>query len=303
MIPTHSIEGLRERFNLHLANVLKKQYSNIEKVNQPLVEAIDYSVTQGGKRIRPLLVYSAALAAGNNHNLEQADDIAVAIEMIHTYSLIHDDLPAMDDDDLRRGMPSCHIKHGEGMAILAGDALQALAFSTLVSSLGTREPINSFAIMDCICRASISMVSGQALDICSAKTPVDELTLRKIHGNKTGALIRASVLSGYYSTLESAKAEKKHTELFASIGESLGLAFQVQDDLLDIAFESTKASGSEEASNEVVGQPSYPAIIGLDKSRQLIDQLHAQAMDLVKQLPSDSNLLKQMCVMLSQRKH
>lgn len=288
--------------------MLKQQCQHIEKVSPPLMATIDYSAQQAGKRIRPLLVYASALAAHSSSNMqsriEQADDIAVAIEMIHAYSLIHDDLPAMDDDDLRRGMPSCHIQHGEALAILAGDTLQALAFSTLVSSLKKREFIPSFTIMDCICRASIAMVSGQALDICSINTPVDEATLRNIHSNKTGALIRASVLTGYYSTVETSqkKTEEKHAEVFLQIGELLGLAFQIQDDLLDLEVETAKL-GKPQGSDKAGNKPTYPAVIGLEKSRQLIDQLHQQAMVLLPQLPGDSHLLRQMCLMLSQRKH
>ena len=303
-----SIESLQQRCNLHLAKVLKQQCKQIEKVSPPLMAAIDYSAQQGGKRIRPLLVYASALAADGSSNvqnrLELADDIAVAIEMIHAYSLIHDDLPAMDDDDLRRGMPSCHVQYGEALAILAGDTLQALAFSTLVSALKKRESINAFTIMDCICRASIAMVSGQALDICSVGSTIDEPTLRNIHSNKTGALIAASVLTGYYSTLGTtqAKAEAQYTELFIRIGELLGLAFQVQDDLLDLEVESAtlgKPQGSDQAGNK----PTYPAVIGLEEAREFIDQLHEQAMSLLHQLPGDSNLLQQVCIMLSQRKH
>ena len=295
---THTIEALQRRINQRIETSITQDYLNIQQVSPPLVEAMTYSLKSTGKRIRPLLVYASAIATGGN--LDLADHCATAIEMIHTYSLIHDDLPAMDDDDMRRGQPSCHIQHGEAIAILAGDALQALAFDQLIMAANTAQPGQLIQLIAIINKASIAMVSGQALDVSSVNLAIDEHTLRIMHTNKTGALISASVVAG---SLCNCQADNGHIDSMKRVGDVLGLAFQIQDDLLDLEQE-TDALGKPQGSDVARNKPTYPAVLGIHQSKELERSLHQQAIEILNTCApeSDTRLLRELCIMLSHRK-
>jgi geranylgeranyl diphosphate synthase, type II len=228
-------------------------------------EAIRYSLFAGGKRVRPILVIAAAEALGSS----TADllPIAGALELIHTYSLIHDDLPAMDDDDFRRGRATCHKVYGETIAILAGDGLLNMAFEVLSDSrrLKAVSAQTLVAIIKEISTASgvYGMVGGQVVDIESEGKEIDFPTLEYIHTHKTGALIRASVRTGALY----AKAGKKQFSALTHYGELVGLAFQIVDDILDITG-SREETGKDEGSDLKKGKQTFPSFYGLDESRR-----------------------------------
>ncbi|SFR04010.1 farnesyl diphosphate synthase [Enterobacter sp. kpr-6] len=255
--------------------------------NTPLVEAMQYGALLGGKRLRPFLVYATGEMFGVS--VQTLDAPAAAVECIHAYSLIHDDLPAMDDDDLRRGQPTCHIKFGEANAILAGDALQTLAFSIL-----TDAPMPEVALRDRLAMVSelaqasgvAGMCGGQALDLEAEGKQVNLEALERIHRHKTGALIRAAVRMGALSAGDKGREALPVLDRFA---ESVGLAFQVQDDILDVVGD-TATLGKRQGADQQLGKSTYPALLGLEqartKARDLIDdarqslaQLAAQSLD------------------------
>lgn len=255
--------------------------------NTPLVEAMHYGALLGGKRLRPFLVYATGQMF--NVSLSTLDAPAAAVECIHAYSLIHDDLPAMDDDDLRRGQPTCHIKYGEANAILAGDALQTLAFSILSDA-----PMPSVAdafrlkMVSELAQASgvAGMCGGQALDLEAEGKQVDLQALERIHRHKTGALIRSAVRLGALSAGEKGLAALPVLDKYA---ECIGLAFQVQDDILDVVGD-TATLGKRQGADQQLGKSTYPALLGLEqaqsKARDLIEEarqsltvLAAQSLD------------------------
>lgn len=249
-----------------------------------LKEAMRYSTLNGGKRVRPLLVYATANALKKaEENNELIDASAAAIECIHAYSLIHDDLPAMDDDDLRRGKPTCHKKFDEATAILAGDALQTLAFEKLSSLSPASRALNLIYELSAASGAN-GMVGGQVLDLL-AEGKTDNLnlsSLEKIHRHKTGALIRASVRMGAIA----AGATDAEINALSAYAESIGLAFQVQDDIIDV-YSDTETLGKPQGSDLARGKATYVSLLGVcaaqDKAEGLIDsaKAHLDKLDLV----------------------
>ncbi len=239
-----------------------------------LVAAMRYSLFAGGKRIRPILVLAAAEAAGGN--ARDAMFAACAVEMVHTYSLIHDDLPAMDDDDYRRGVPTCHRKFGEATAILAGDALLTLAFDVLSDSGSDSNIVAKVRIMMIheLARAAgwTGMVGGQQVDVASEGTEPDLPTLQYIHTHKTGAMIRCSVLLGGFAS----NADDALINSLRTYGERLGLAFQVVDDILDITS-TTEELGKDQGSDASRGKMTYPALFGLEEARERAAELIHEA--------------------------
>ena len=239
-----------------------------------LVAAMRYSLFAGGKRIRPILVLAAAEAGGGN--ARDAMFAACAVEMVHTYSLIHDDLPAMDDDDYRRGVPTCHRKFGEATAILAGDALLTLAFDVLSDS-GSDSNIDAkvrIMMIHELARAAgwTGMVGGQQVDVASEGTEPDLPTLQYIHTHKTGAMIRCSVLLGGFAS----NADDALINSLRTYGERLGLAFQVVDDILDITS-TTEELGKDQGSDASRGKMTYPALFGLEEARERAAELIHEA--------------------------
>jgi len=250
-----------------------------------IVEVMRYSLLGGGKRLRPMLVIASAegVAQAMGASEAAARDLAMpaacAIEMIHTYSLIHDDLPSMDDDDLRRGRPTSHVVHGEGMATLAGDGLQAEAFRLLAREPQGYHPSlmqRKLRVLALIAEAagSIGMVGGQAIDLSfvGAGSDMTPEMLRDMHARKTGALIRASVAAG-------AIMGGASDALFSTLdqyGTEIGLAFQIIDDILDEEG-SAATLGKTAGKDKAAGKPTYPAFFGLDRSKQLAAESHAKA--------------------------
>lgn len=246
-----------------------------------LMAAMRHAVLGGGKRLRPLLAYAGAEALGADP--VQADIPAAAIELIHAYSLVHDDLPAMDDDVLRRGLPTCHVAFGEATAILAGDALQALAFELLATAPGLScgHGVRLQMLAE-LARASGArgMVAGQALDIAAAGTLQDEAALGRMHGLKTGALITASVLLG---ALSSNVAQPVQLGLLRRFAQLAGLAFQIQDDILDVVATS-EVSGKQQGKDARLNKPTYTSLLGLDGARRRLQEVAQQALQTLVEL-------------------
>jgi geranylgeranyl diphosphate synthase, type II len=266
-----------------------------------LQAAMQYAVLGGGKRLRPLLVYAAAEAvAGESAALTGADIPACAVECIHAYSLIHDDLPAMDDDALRRGRPTCHIQFDEATAILAGDALQTLAFDLLASSpkLNCDDKQRVLMVSE-LTKASgwQGMVAGQALDIEATGQQLSEQALSAMHALKTGALITASVMVGALSTGLASSVQLTALREFAQL---IGLAFQIQDDILDVEA-STEVSGKQQGKDAKHGKATYTSIIGLDGAKQRLAIVSAQANTALLKVNGNTERLRQLAHFVVQR--
>jgi geranylgeranyl pyrophosphate synthase len=222
-----------------------------------------YSTLGGGKRVRPVLVYATGEALGAT--LDALDDAAAAVELIHVYSLVHDDLPAMDDDDLRRGRPTCHRAFDEATAILVGDALQARAFEVLAAGEDPRSACARLEMLRVLSDAigTRGMAGGQAIDLESVKQSLDEPALERMHRQKTGALIQASVRLGAIAGGSTNAAE---LAALSEFGAEIGLAFQIQDDILDVEG-TTSALGKRAGADAERVKPTYPSVLGLDRAR------------------------------------
>ena len=259
-----------------------------------LSEAMRYSVLNGGKRLRPILVYLSAELGEASH--DSIDTLAGSIELIHCYSLIHDDLPSMDDDDLRRGNPTTHKKYDEATAILAGDALQPLAFE-LISNLDTSDS-NKITIVNCLANACgySGMVGGQIKDVHSKEiNTVQDLDI--MHSQKTGRLIQASLeTSGILSGLD-----QKDIEALNKYGEKIGLAFQIQDDIIDIESPSS-ISGKDQGSDINQNKITYPSIVGLEESRTRARELASEAKEMLHLSHKNADNLHKLADYIVQRK-
>lgn len=262
-----------------IESVLEHRLPTGNREPEPLHRAMRYASLDGGKRFRPVLVYATGSALGLAE--DSLDPVAAAIELIHAYSLIHDDLPAMDDDDLRRGRPTCHRAFDEATAILAGDALQALAFEILADELPPERP-SSLRAINAIARAcgSVGMAGGQALDLGAVGQTISEQALTTMHRLKTGALITASVtIPGLLSG-----SDAKTLDHLSAYGERIGLAFQVHDDILDVTGNS-QLIGKSTLADVALNKPTFPSILGLENSvkraRELRDEaiFHLQYVD------------------------
>ena len=250
-------------------------------------EAMRYSLMAGGKRLRPALVIGAAQAVGCNY--ERVLPTACAFELIHTYSLIHDDLPAMDDDDYRRGKPTCHKVYGEAMAILAGDALLTLAFELIAKNADTvpAELVLRVIREVAVAAGSKGLVGGQALDIVSNSENVSKEVLEYIHRHKTGALLRAAVRCGAIL----GGADEKQLTALTTYAENLGLAFQIVDDILDVKGDSSKI-GKSVGSDEKNEKATYPAVYGLKAAEQKVIQLTENAIKALEMFGKESDFLR-----------
>ncbi|MEP7044004.1 MAG: farnesyl diphosphate synthase [Dokdonella sp.] len=245
---------------------------------QPPVElhrAMRYAVLGGGKRLRPLVAYATGMAFGAP--LDKLDAVAAAVEIIHAYSLVHDDLPAMDDDALRRGRPTCHIVFGEAMAILAGDALQALAFEVLANDpaidVDAAPRLDMLRTLAFAC-GSHGMAGGQAFDLAAVGQRLDAAELERMHVHKTGALIRACVRLG---ALAAGCSDATTLSALETYGHCVGLAFQIRDDLLDIEV-ATEQLGKTAGKDVAANKPTYPAILGVATSRAELTALTTRAL-------------------------
>lgn len=273
---------------------LESRLPAAEQSPAALHRAMRYAVLGGGKRLRPLLVYAAAHAFGEDG--PQLDGAACAVELIHAYSLVHDDLPAMDDDALRRGQPTCHIVFGEAMAILAGDALQALAFEILSNDPGDASiGMEKQRVLGRACGAE-GMAGGQALDLAAVGQSLMLAELEHMHACKTGALIRASVRLGALG----AGASAENLQLLDRYGDAVGLAFQVRDDILDVEGDEAvigKTAGKDAAADK----PTFPSIIGLEASRVRLRELTAVALDAIEPLGAPGMLLRDLALYAAHR--
>ncbi len=255
-----------------------------------LHRAMRYAVLGGGKRLRPLLVYAAGHAFGEDGS--RLDAPACAVELIHAYSLVHDDLPAMDDDDMRRGRPTCHIVFGEAMAILAGDALQALAFELLAHDveLGVSPArcVEMLRVLGRACGAE-GMAGGQALDLAAVGRKLTLAELEHMHACKTGALIRAAVRLGALA----AGAPDEALESLDRYAHAVGLAFQVRDDILDVEGES-QVIGKTVGKDAAADKPTFPSIIGMAASREHLARLTADALEAIAPFGRQGILLEEL---------
>lgn len=264
-----------------------------------LFEAMKYSTFNGGKRLRPVLVYASCNALGGD--LNAADPAAAAVEYVHAYSLIHDDLPAMDDDDLRRGMPTCHIAFDESTAILAGDALQTLAFETLSLPCQALAPAIQLKMLLTLAKASgdKGMVAGQTIDMEVMGKAFNLSSLEQMHRLKTGALMGASVRLG---ALASGCEDEQALESLERYAGAIGLAFQVQDDVLDIEGD-TETLGKQQGADLALNKVTYPSLLGLDGAKQKAKDLHAQALDALTSFDEKALLLRQLADYVINRNH
>jgi len=263
-----------------------------------LHEAMRYATFNGGKRVRPILVYASGLACGGRP--EQLDMAACAVELIHSYSLVHDDLPAMDDDDLRRGKPTCHRAYDEATAILVGDALQSLAFRLLSNGQQHVPAETSLRMVQLLATASGSrgMAGGQAMDIDAVNTELSLPELEIMHIHKTGALIRASVQLG---ALAGSGTEQQQRQL-GHYAKAVGLAFQVQDDILDVVSD-TDTLGKTQGKDAAANKPTYPGLLGLDGARQKARELLDEALAALSGFGPEADQLRHLARYVVQRVH
>ena len=264
-----------------------------------LFSAMHYAALGPGKRLRPALVYACArtLRAGD-FDAATCDAAAAALECIHAYSLVHDDLPAMDDDNLRRGRPTCHIEFDEASAILAGDALQTQAFELLLQS--DADSALKLRLLQELAHASGArgMVAGQAIDLAAVDHSLDLPQLEAMHRLKTGALIRASARIG--ALLGGADAAQ--LDAVSRYAEAIGLAFQVQDDILDVIAD-TATLGKTQGADAARNKPTYVSLLGLDGAREKLQGLHRQAVAALAELGGDTTLLQQLADYIVQRSY
>ena len=265
-----------------------------------LHKAMRYCVLDGGKRMRPMLTYCTAKTLGLNP--ESVDGIACAIEFIHVYSLIHDDLPAMDDDDLRRGKPTCHVAFDEATAILTGDALQALAFETLAHDQTISATLeNRIKMITTLAKASGSqgMVGGQAIDLESVGRALNLPELENMHIHKTGALIRSSVTM---PTLAKADVDPEAATKLDHYAKCIGLSFQVKDDILDEESD-TATLGKTQGKDRENDKPTYPALLGMSGAKQKAQELHEKAIESLDIFGAEADLLRDLSLYIIQRDH
>ena len=267
---------------------------------QMLHQAMRYSTMNGGKRMRPMLTYATGQALGLSEDVLDAP--ACAVECIHVYSLIHDDLPAMDNDDLRRGKPTCHKAYDEATAILAGDALQALAFEILANDASIQAGAEArLKMISTLTRASGSqgMVGGQAIDLGSVGRKLNLPELENMHIHKTGALIRASVNMAVLSKPELDPEIAKNLDHYA---KCIGLSFQVKDDILDVESD-TETLGKTQGKDMDNDKPTYPALLGLAGAKEKAQELHEQAVESLAGFGNEADLLRELSRYIIERTH
>lgn len=265
-----------------------------------LTEAMRYATLNGGKRVRPLLIYATAEALGANKSA--ADLAACAVELVHSYSLVHDDLPAMDDDDLRRGQPTCHIKYDEATAILAGDALQSYAFELLADGEAPHlDASDRLQLIQALAYASgtSGMAAGQSLDLQAEGKDLTLQELENIHVHKTGKLITAAVKMGAICAKTTDDQILKALDLYSS---AIGLAFQVQDDILDI-ISDTDTLGKPQGADLQLAKATYPAILGLNEAKQKASELYENAIDALTCLNHRAEPLRALAKYIVTRNH
>ena len=299
-IDAQVFESLVEEFQQRVDTALDHWLPRADVYPLRLHQAMRYAVLAPGKRVRPILVYATASALGIE--LERVDGAAAAVEIIHAYSLIHDDLPAMDDDDLRRGRPTCHREFDEATAILAGDALQALAFYIIshdpkmvddpAARLQMIEKLSLFS-------GSRGMAGGQAIDLAAVGKTLNIAELETMHIHKTGALIRTCVQLVAYSTNSLTQQQFKALD---SYSKCIGLSFQVQDDILDVTGD-TETLGKTQGSDNAKNKPTFPSIIGLEASYEKAQELHQNALKALSIFGEEADILRYISAWFVERKN
>ena len=294
------LASLHQHIKQRLDASLQDLINDLPDAAPRLKESMLYALTNGGKRMRPLLVH----LVGNMLDIPDNDQraISMAIECIHAYSLVHDDLPAMDDDDLRRGNPTCHIAFDEATAILAGDALQTQAFSIVAE-----HPMSTFAnhrraqLVAVLARAAgySGMCGGQAIDLAATGKQITLAELQHLHQLKTGALLTACV---EMVCLVTEQLDSNHQQLLCRFANRIGLAFQVQDDILDVTA-STETLGKPKGSDEARGKNTFPSLLGLDGARQELAKLHQEALQALDGLPYNTDYLVAFTDLMVSRSH
>ncbi|NOH62143.1 (2E,6E)-farnesyl diphosphate synthase [Vibrio sp. RE88] len=291
-----ALTSLQQRNNQQLERWLNQ----LPHQEQPLIEAMRYGLLLGGKRARPFLVYITGQMLGCK--LEDLDTPASAIECIHAYSLIHDDLPAMDDDELRRGQPTCHIKFDEATAILTGDALQTMAFTILADGeLSSEAETHRIKMVKALAEASGAngMCLGQALDLAAEGRKVSLAELENIHRNKTGALMKCAIRLGALAAGQKGSEILPQLDQFA---DAIGLAFQVQDDILDI-ISDTETLGKPQGSDQELDKSTYPALLGLEGAINKAHTLLTEALQALEAIPYNTELLEEFARYVIERKN
>lgn len=298
------LDECRQRIDHALPSLLSDSDSeyaiNAGPLLSRLFEAMRYSLLNGGKRVRPLLVYASAQAINRAFaNDDALDKVAAAVECIHAYSLIHDDLPAMDNDALRRGQPTCHIAFDEASAILAGDALQSLAFE-LLTQISDLPAERQLALVRALAAAAgpRGMVGGQAIDLAAIEQTPNLETLEIMHQLKTGALLRAAVKLGAVY----AGANSEQLQRLDNYGRAIGLAFQVQDDIIDLES-STEVLGKTQGADAARNKPTYPALLGIEAARDYAQTLYNDALTALEPFDDGADGLRELAAFIVQRQH
>lgn len=265
-----------------------------------LNQAMRYSMNAGGKRIRPVLCYATGAALGVDP--DRLDGPAAALELIHTYSLIHDDLPAMDDDDLRRGNPTCHKQYDEATAILAGDGMLTHAFTVLSEDTSMQQsPETRLKMIQVLAHASgvYGMVGGQAIDIAAEGTQLTLEQLKNMHAHKTGALIRAAVQLG---ALSAPQVDAEQYNKLTRYAECIGLAFQIRDDILDV-ISDTETLGKQQGADAAHNKPTYTALLGLAGAQAAAQEVHQEALACLEGFGEQAQLLRDIANYIVERAH
>ncbi|ARD23171.1 MULTISPECIES: (2E,6E)-farnesyl diphosphate synthase [Shewanella] len=275
-----------EKYQQRVNRVLEAKLNELDDNAPQLKAAMIHGALLGGKRIRPFMVYSIGEMLGADSRI--LDNAAAAIECVHAYSLIHDDLPAMDDDALRRGQPTVHIAFDEATAILAGDALQTLAFELICQPVEGINPQQQLAMVTALAKASgySGMCGGQAIDLSSTDKRINIEQLTQLHNKKTGALISCAA----ELALIAANASDTEQQIIREFAENIGLAFQVQDDILDITA-STEELGKPQGSDEEANKSTFPSLLGLDGANECAEKLINDALSALAKLTYNSQLI------------
>ncbi len=281
-----------------LARVLDENLCSSDHTLQELHDAMRYAVINGGKRVRPTLCYATARALGIPQ--QTLDVPAAAIEIMHAYSLVHDDLPAMDDDDLRRGLPTCHKRYGEATAILAGDALQALSFTALANNQDPTldaQTRNDMVTLLGLASGASGMAAGQAIDLAAVGKALSLEELQNMHRHKTGKLIRASIK---IATLADRTIESQLVQRLDNFADDIGLLFQIVDDILDV-ISDTETLGKTQGADNMLNKPTYPALLGLAGARKHAVETYQQAQQHLDGLGHEFDELRQISTFIIER--
>ena len=297
---SHAFESILRAYQARVDAALLERLPSTVSPSTQLPVAMKYAVTNGGKRVRPVLAYATGKALGIS--IERLDTPACALEMLHAYSLVHDDLPAMDDDDLRRGKPTCHKAFAEAIAILAGDALQALAFTVL--ALNNDPQLTDTAKLLMIqelgsASGAEGMAAGQAIDLEAVGNQLTLAQLENMHRHKTGALIKASVL---LPALMQAKPDEQIRKRLDEYAGAVGLSFQIVDDILDVVSD-TETLGKTQGADIALDTPTYPALLGLDGARSHAQDMHEKAICALEGLDAGFDELRMLSSYIVERTH